>query len=77
MFDIMLGVAGGEFYGHQSEHGSFVLGGQLAFIASVEPPSVVSAFIAAKLVGGICAAAAAMAFAPKSGAGSGESASLE
>lgn len=51
--------------------GSFVLGGQLAFIASVEPPSVVSAFIAAKLVGGICAAAAAMAFAPKSGAGSG------
>ena len=57
--------------------GSFVLGGQLAFIASVEPPSVVSAFIAAKLVGGICAAAAAMAFAPKSGAGSGESASLE
>lgn len=38
--------------------GSFVLGGQLAFIASVEPPSVVSAFIAAKLVGGICAAAA-------------------
>ena len=27
MFDIMLGVAGGEFYGHQSEHGSFVLGG--------------------------------------------------
>lgn len=57
--------------------GSFVLGGQLAFIASVEPPSVVSAFIAAKLVGGICAAAAAMAFAPKSGAGSGEPASLE
>ena len=27
MFDIMIGVAGGEFYGHQSEHGSFVLGG--------------------------------------------------
>ena len=27
MFDIRLGVAGGEFYGHQSEHGSFVLGG--------------------------------------------------
>lgn len=27
MFDIMLGVAGGEFCGHQSEHGSFVLGG--------------------------------------------------
>ena len=23
----MLGVAGGEFYGHQSEHGSFVMGG--------------------------------------------------
>ena len=57
--------------------GSFVLGGQLAFIASVEPPAVVSAFVAAKLVGGVCAAAAAMAFAPKSGAGSGESASLE
>ena len=57
--------------------GSFVLGGQLAFIASVEPPAVVSAFIAAKLAGGVCAVAAAMAFAPKSGAGSGESASLE
>ena len=27
MFDIMLGVAGGEFYVHQSEHGSFVMGG--------------------------------------------------
>lgn len=27
MFDVMIGVAGGEFYGHQSEHGSFVLGG--------------------------------------------------
>lgn len=27
MFGIMIGVAGGEFYGHQSEHGSFVLGG--------------------------------------------------
>lgn len=26
-FDVMIGVAGGEFYGHQSEHGSFVLGG--------------------------------------------------
>lgn len=57
--------------------GSFVLGGQLAFIASVEPPAVVSAFIAAKLAGGVCAVAAAMAFAPKSGAGSGEPASLE
>lgn len=27
MFDVMIGVAGGEFYGHQSEHGSFVMGG--------------------------------------------------
>lgn len=27
LFDVMIGVAGGEFYGHQSEHGSFVLGG--------------------------------------------------
>ena len=27
MFDVMIGVSGGEFYGHQSEHGSFVLGG--------------------------------------------------
>ena len=27
MFDVMIGIAGGEFYGHQSEHGSFVLGG--------------------------------------------------
>lgn len=27
MFNVMIGVAGGEFYGHQSEHGSFVLGG--------------------------------------------------
>lgn len=26
-FDVMIGVAGGEFYGHQSDHGSFVLGG--------------------------------------------------
>lgn len=27
MFDVMIGVAGGEFYGHQSKHGSFVMGG--------------------------------------------------
>ncbi|MBO7639257.1 MAG: FAD-binding oxidoreductase [Treponema sp.] len=39
MFDIMLGVAGGEFYGHQSEHGSFVLGGNSglqAFTSNVD-----------------------------------------
>ena len=27
MFPIMLGTAEGDFYGHQSKHGSFVLGG--------------------------------------------------
>ena len=27
MFDVMIGVAGGEFYGHQAENGTFVLGG--------------------------------------------------
>lgn len=26
MFDIMLGTAGGDFYGHQAHHGSFVFG---------------------------------------------------
>ena len=46
--------------------GAFVLGGQLAFIASVEPASVVSAYMVAKLAGGICAVAAAMIFTPKS-----------
>ena len=48
--------------------GAFVLGGQLAFMASVEPSSVVSAYMAAKLTGGICAVVAAMAFTPKSSA---------
>ena len=27
MFDVMIGVAGGEVYGHQAENGTFVLGG--------------------------------------------------
>ena len=27
LFDVMIGVAGGEFYGGQTEHGSFVMGG--------------------------------------------------
>ncbi|GHU65262.1 FAD-binding oxidoreductase [Clostridia bacterium] len=27
MFDVMLGTSDADFYGHQSEHGSFVLGG--------------------------------------------------
>ena len=26
MFDIMLGTADADFYGHQSQHGSFVFG---------------------------------------------------
>ncbi|MGI6033168.1 MAG: NAD(P)/FAD-dependent oxidoreductase [Coriobacteriales bacterium] len=27
LFDVMIGVAGGEFYGGQTEHGSFLMGG--------------------------------------------------
>lgn len=44
-----------------SVSGAFVLGGQLAFMASVEPSQVVTAYMAAKLAGGICAVLAAMA----------------
>lgn len=45
MFDIMLGVAGGEFYGHQTEHGSFVLGGNSglqAFTSNIDDKHFVS-----------------------------------
>ena len=31
MFDIMLGVASADFYGHQTDHGSFVFGGASGF----------------------------------------------
>lgn len=45
MFDIMLGVAGGEFYSHQTEHGSFVLGGNSglqAFTSNIDDKHFVS-----------------------------------
>ena len=42
-----------------SVSGAFVFGGQLAFIASVSPSQVVTAFLVSKLAGGIAAAAAA------------------
>lgn len=42
--------------------GAFVLGGQLAYISSVEPTSIVAIFMVSKLVGGVCAVAAAALF---------------
>lgn len=44
--------------------GAFALGGQMAFIASVEPGEVVAAFVCAKLAGGVCALAAARLLCP-------------
>ncbi|MGI5958865.1 MAG: ethanolamine utilization protein EutH [Massiliimalia sp.] len=45
-----------------SVSGAFVFGGQLAFMASISTSQVVTAFLVAKLVGGIAAAAAAALF---------------
>ncbi|MZQ75787.1 MAG: ethanolamine utilization protein EutH [Peptoclostridium sp.] len=42
--------------------GAYVLGGQLAFIASVEGADVVSIYMISKLIGGMCALAAAALF---------------
>ena len=47
-----------------SVSGAFALGGQMAFIASVEPGEVVAAFVCAKLAGGVCALLAARLFCP-------------
>jgi len=44
--------------------GAYVLGGQLAFIASVEGPDVVSIYMISKLVGGVCAIIAAYLLTP-------------
>ena len=48
-----------------SVSGAFALGGQMAFIASVEPGQVVAAFVVSKLLGGLCALGAAAAFYPR------------
>lgn len=42
--------------------GAYVLGGQLAFISSVEGPDVVSIYMISKLAGGVCALIAAALF---------------
>lgn len=47
-----------------SVSGAFALGGQMAFIASVEPGKVVAAFVCAKLAGGVCALLTARFFCP-------------
>lgn len=41
MFDIMLGTAGGDFYGHQSHHGSFVFGSDSGYevVTDMKDPS--------------------------------------
>lgn len=44
--------------------GAYVLGGQLAFVASVEGPDVVSIYMISKLAGGVCALIAAAIFTP-------------
>lgn len=41
MFDIMLGTAGADFYGHQTAHGSFVFGSDCGYeeVTDIEDPS--------------------------------------
>lgn len=41
MFDIMLGTAGADFYGHQTKHGSFVFGSSCGYekVTDMEDPS--------------------------------------
>lgn len=41
MFDIMLGTAGADFYGHQARHGSFVFGSDCGYegVTDMEDPS--------------------------------------
>ncbi len=41
MFDIMLGTAGADFYGHQTAHGSFVFGSDCGYeeVTDMEDPS--------------------------------------
>lgn len=41
MFDIMLGTAGGDFYGHQANHGSFVFGSDSGYevVTDMKDPS--------------------------------------
>lgn len=38
MFDIMLGTADADFYGHQSQHGSFVFGSDSGLEESIDKP---------------------------------------
>ena len=47
-----------------SVSGAFVLGGQLAFVSSLEPSRVVAIYMISKLVGGLCAIAAALLTTP-------------
>lgn len=44
MFDIMLGTAGADFYGHQSKHGSFVFGSDCGYesVTDMEDPSALT-----------------------------------
>lgn len=41
MFDIMLGTAGADFYGHQAKHGSFIFGSDCGYeeVTDMEDPS--------------------------------------
>lgn len=47
-----------------SVSGAFVLGGQLAFVSSLEPSRVVAIYMISKLVGGLCAIVAALLTTP-------------
>ncbi len=38
MFDIMIGTADGDFYGHQSRHGSFVFGSESGLEGTIDMP---------------------------------------
>ena len=44
MFDIMLGTAGADFYGHQAAHGSFVLGAESGYeeVTDMRDPSALT-----------------------------------
>ena len=47
-----------------SVSGAFVLGGQLAFVSSLESSRVVAIYMISKLVGGLCAIVAALLTTP-------------
>ena len=47
-----------------SVSGAFVLGGQMAFLASLEPSHVIGAYMVSKLAGGLCAILVALLMTP-------------